>query len=112
VFVCEFLGVIWRTEVPSDSLETLSEPASALAIRVLERMHRKALKKESRFASLQPEARIDPLVVAEYVAWRRRPCGQRRTLSGSDPAQSGEAALLRQDHVRQTGKYAPARDTA
>ena len=59
----------WRTEVPSDSLETLSEPASGLAIRVLERLHRKALKKGTRFASLQPEARHDLRVTLKKLRY-------------------------------------------
>jgi CHAD domain-containing protein len=49
----------WRTEVPSETLETLAEPASALAVRVLERLHRKALKKGAGFQHLQPEERHD-----------------------------------------------------
>lgn len=49
----------WRTEVPSAKLGTLTEPASALAIRALGRLHRKALKQGSHFARLQPEARHD-----------------------------------------------------
>jgi inorganic triphosphatase YgiF len=59
----------WRTEVPSDSLETLAEPASALAVRVLERLHRKALKKGERFASLEPEARHDLRVTLKKLRY-------------------------------------------
>ena len=47
----------WRTEVPSVALETLTEPASALAVRVLARLRRKALKQGAHFGRLEPEAR-------------------------------------------------------
>jgi inorganic triphosphatase YgiF len=59
----------WRTEVPSDALETLAEPAPALAVRVLERLHRKALKKGARFASLPPEARHDLRVTLKKLRY-------------------------------------------
>jgi CHAD domain-containing protein len=49
----------WRAGLPSETLETLTEPASALAGRVLTRLHRKALKGGAHFARLQPEARHD-----------------------------------------------------
>jgi inorganic triphosphatase YgiF len=59
----------WRTEVPSEALETLTEPASALAVRVLERLHRKALKKGARFGRLQPEARHDLRVTLKKLRY-------------------------------------------
>ena len=49
----------WRTEVASEALGTLTEPASELAVRVLARLYRKALKEGAHFARLQPEARHD-----------------------------------------------------
>lgn len=59
----------WRTEVPSEALETLTEPAPALAVRVLERLHRKALKKGARFGRLQPEARHDLRVTLKKLRY-------------------------------------------
>jgi triphosphatase len=59
----------WRTEVPSEALDTLTEPASALAVRVLERLHRKALKKGARFGRLQPEARHDLRVTLKKLRY-------------------------------------------
>jgi inorganic triphosphatase YgiF len=59
----------WRTEVPSEALEALGEPPSALAVRVLERLHRKALKKGSHFARLQPEARHDLRVTLKKLRY-------------------------------------------
>jgi inorganic triphosphatase YgiF len=59
----------WRMEVPSEALETLTEPASALAVRVLERLHRKALKKGARFGRLQPEARHDLRVTLKKLRY-------------------------------------------
>ena len=59
----------WRTEVPSEALETLTEPASALAVRVLERLHRKALKKGARFGRLQHEARHDLRVTLKKLRY-------------------------------------------
>jgi len=49
----------WRTEVSSETLATLTEPASTLAVRVLARLHRKALKEGAHFGRLAPEARHD-----------------------------------------------------
>jgi CHAD domain-containing protein len=43
----------WRTEIPSEVLETLTEPVSALAGRVLTRLHCKALREGARFERLQ-----------------------------------------------------------
>jgi inorganic triphosphatase YgiF len=59
----------WRMEVPSEALETLTEPASALAVRVLERLHRKALKKGANFARLEPEARHDLRVTLKKLRY-------------------------------------------
>ena len=59
----------WRTEIPSAALETLTEPASALAVRVLERLHRKALKKGAGFRHLQPEARHDLRVTLKNLRY-------------------------------------------
>jgi triphosphatase len=59
----------WRLEVPSETLETLTEPASALAVRVLERLHRKALKKGAHFARLEPEARHDLRVTLKKLRY-------------------------------------------
>ena len=59
----------WRMEVPSEALETLAEPASAFAVRVLERLHRKALKKGARFGRLQPEARHDLRVTLKKLRY-------------------------------------------
>jgi len=59
----------WRTEVPSEALEALTEPASALAVRVLERLHRQALKKGARFARLPPEARHDLRVTLKKLRY-------------------------------------------
>jgi len=59
----------WRTEIPSAALETLTEPASALAVRVLERLHRKALKKGAGFRHLQPEARHDLRVTLKKLRY-------------------------------------------
>jgi triphosphatase len=50
-------------------LETLTEPAPALAVRVLERLHRKALKKGARFGRLQPEARHDLRVTLKKLRY-------------------------------------------
>jgi triphosphatase len=47
----------WRNELENRSLAALLEPAPILAGRVLTRLHRKALKRGSRFRHLQPEAR-------------------------------------------------------
>jgi triphosphatase len=49
----------WRTEVPSEVLETLTEPISALAGRVLTRLHCKAAREGARFDRLQIEERHD-----------------------------------------------------
>jgi inorganic triphosphatase YgiF len=59
----------WRTEIPSDALETLAEPASALAVRALERLHREALKKGAGFRHLQPEARHDLRVTLKKLRY-------------------------------------------
>src|SRR5262249_14577548 len=47
----------WRTEVPSQVLETLREPVSALAGRVLTRLHCQALREGAHFERLQIEER-------------------------------------------------------
>jgi CHAD domain-containing protein len=47
----------WRNELDGGSLAVLLEPASALAGRVLTRLHRKALKRGAHFRELRPEAR-------------------------------------------------------
>jgi CHAD domain-containing protein len=49
----------WRTEVPSQVLETLTEPVSTLAVRVLTRLHSKALREGAHFERLQTEERHD-----------------------------------------------------
>ena len=49
----------WRTEVPSQALETLTEPVSALAGRVLTRLHCKALREGAHFERLRIEERHD-----------------------------------------------------
>jgi triphosphatase len=49
----------WRTEVPSYVLETLAEPVSALAGRVLTRLHCKALREGAHFERLQIQERHD-----------------------------------------------------
>jgi inorganic triphosphatase YgiF len=59
----------WRTEVPGEVLGTLAEPASTLAVRVLERLHRKALKKGAHFERLQPEARHDLRVTLKNLRY-------------------------------------------
>jgi triphosphatase len=59
----------WRTEVPSEALGTLAEPASTLAVRVLERLHRKALKKGAHFERLQPDARHDLRVTLKNLRY-------------------------------------------
>jgi CHAD domain-containing protein len=59
----------WRTEVPAETLGTLAEPASALAVRVLERLHRKALKKGAHFRRLDPEARHDLRVTLKKLRY-------------------------------------------
>jgi inorganic triphosphatase YgiF len=59
----------WRTEVPAETLGTLAEPASALAVRVLERLHRKALKKGAHFGRLRPEARHDLRVTLKKLRY-------------------------------------------
>jgi triphosphatase len=51
----------WRTEVPSQALETLTEPVSALAGRVLTRLHCKALREGAHFERLRIEERHDLL---------------------------------------------------
>ncbi len=47
----------WRNEVDRDGLAILAEPAQAMAMRVLDRLHRKALKQGRRFKSLSAEQR-------------------------------------------------------
>jgi triphosphatase len=59
----------WRTEVPSEALDVLTVPASGLAVRVLERLHRKAVKKGARFARLEPEARHDLRVTLKKLRY-------------------------------------------
>jgi inorganic triphosphatase YgiF len=59
----------WRTEVPSEALDALTEPASGLAVRVLERLHRKAVKKGAHFARLEPEARHDLRVTLKKLRY-------------------------------------------
>jgi triphosphatase len=59
----------WRTEVPSETLGTLMEPAATLAVRVLGRLHRKALKEGAHFARLQPEARHDLRVTLKKLRY-------------------------------------------
>src|SRR6516165_860309 len=49
----------WRTEVPIQALETLTEPVSALAGRVLTRLHCKALREGAHFERLRIEERHD-----------------------------------------------------
>jgi inorganic triphosphatase YgiF len=59
----------WRSEVPSEALGTLTQPASALAVRVLARLHRKALKEGAHFARLHPEARHDLRVTLKKLRY-------------------------------------------
>jgi inorganic triphosphatase YgiF len=59
----------WRSEVPSEALGTLTQPASALAVRVLARLHRKALKEGAHFARLQPQARHDLRVTLKKLRY-------------------------------------------
>ena len=47
----------WRNEVDRDGLAVLAEPATALAARVLCRLHRRALKQGRRFKRLSAEER-------------------------------------------------------
>ena len=47
----------WRNEVPADSLAALSEPVAALAARMLDRLHRKALKQGAHFRHLPAPGR-------------------------------------------------------
>ena len=47
----------WRNEVDSDGLAVLAEPASELAVRVLARLHRQALRQGTHFARLSAPER-------------------------------------------------------
>ena len=47
----------WRNEVPGDDLAALSEPAAALAARMLDRLYRKALKQGAHFRHLSAPSR-------------------------------------------------------
>jgi triphosphatase len=47
----------WRSEITSDALAVLSEPADALAGRALSRVHRKALKRGAHFRRLEAAER-------------------------------------------------------
>jgi hypothetical protein len=51
------------------ALETLAEPASAHAARVLERLHRKAVKEGGRFPALQTETRHDLRVTLKKLRY-------------------------------------------
>jgi hypothetical protein len=59
----------WRSEVPSEALGALTQPASVLAMRVLARLHRKALKEGAHFARLEPEARHDLRVTLKKLRY-------------------------------------------
>ena len=47
----------WRNEVDRDGLGVLAEPAAAMAVRVLGRLHRKALRQGGHFRQLSSEQR-------------------------------------------------------
>jgi triphosphatase len=47
----------WRNEVDREGLAVLAEPASAMVIRVLTRLHRKALRQGAHFRRLSPTQR-------------------------------------------------------
>ena len=47
----------WRNEVDRDGLGVLAEPAASMAIRVLARLHRKALRQGTHFRQLSPTQR-------------------------------------------------------
>ena len=47
----------WRNEVDRDGLGVLAEPAAALAVRMLVRLHRKALRQGAHFRRLSPTQR-------------------------------------------------------
>jgi triphosphatase len=59
----------WRTDIPGEALDALTEPASGLAVRVLERLHRKAVKKGAHFDRLEPEARHDLRVTLKKLRY-------------------------------------------
>lgn len=47
----------WRNEVDRDGLGVLAEPAAAMAVRVLARLHRKVLRQGAHFKQLSPAQR-------------------------------------------------------
>src|SRR5262249_45632641 len=59
----------WRSEVPSEALGTLTQPASVLAVGVLPPPHRKGPKGRAHFAPLPPEARHDLRVTFEKLPY-------------------------------------------
>jgi len=47
----------WRSDLPSDAMQILAEPATDVAGRILSRIHRKALRRGRGFRKLGPDAR-------------------------------------------------------
>src|SRR6476661_2132143 len=49
----------WRNEIDSEALAVLSQPIPALAEKILDRLHRKALKRGAHFRQLNIHAQHD-----------------------------------------------------
>jgi inorganic triphosphatase YgiF len=59
----------WRVGAPEDGLEWLSEPVAPFAVRSLDRLHHKLLKRGKRFDSLTPPERHVVRIAVKHLRY-------------------------------------------